>query len=510
MKVLPLEQGTQAWKDARAQYDCASDAPAMMGASKWMTRSEYLRQRATGDVPTVDPIKQELFDRGHAAERAVRALVEADLGEDLYPSVVTDDAGRMLASLDGVTMEGSTGIEVKLWNEDLAAQVRAGELPPGYYWQLEHQALVAGLQRILFVCSDGTRERWAQMEYRPVPGRAEQLLAGWAQLHADLDAYQRVESTVSPAGAPVLDLPAVSVQVTGQLVVADNFKAFETALRDFIDNRLIRSPQTDQDFADLDTQIKALKKAEAALESAETAMLAQVSSIDAMKRTKDMLYDLARTNRLMAEKLLEAEKANRRNEIQQAGVTAFLSHVSGLTERLGKPYMPSIPVDFAGAMRGKKTIASLKDAVSTELARAKIAANAEADKIQINLNYLREHAQDYAFLFADTAQLVLKPIEDFPVLVRLRISDHKANEAKREEEQRERIRAEEQAKTPPAPTPTVVPQRATTGMSDDERLAMAHEEIDLLIKNFGHLKALATPMAALRAYRNGTRKRRTA
>ena len=246
--------------------------------------------------------------------------------------------------------------------------------------------------------------------------------------------------------APILDLPAVSVQVSGAIAVIDNFEVFELALRDFIDTRLIRKPETDQDFADLDTQIKSLKKAEDALNAAEAHMLAQVSSIDAMKRTKDMLHKLARDNRLMAEKLLDAEKVNRRNIIQQAGKDAYTAHVAALNERLGKPYMPALQADFVGAAKGKRTITSIQEAVNVELARAKIEANQVADRIDMNLKKIQELAADHAFLFSDTAQLVLKPTDDLVNLIKLRISEHKAAEQAKLDAERDRIRAEEQAK----------------------------------------------------------------
>jgi hypothetical protein len=121
-------------------------------------------------------------------------------------------------------------------------------------------------------------------------------------------------------------------------------------------------------------------------------------------------------------------------------------HVATLVLRLGKPYMPVIQADFAGVIKGKKTIASLRDAVDTELSRAKIEANATADRIQLNLNSLRDLAKDHAFLFADAAQVVLKANDDCETLIKLRIAEHATAEAKRIESERERIRAEEVAK----------------------------------------------------------------
>ena len=182
MQVLQnIVQGSREWLAIRAKHHTASEAPAMMGASRYQTRDQLLHQKHTGITQEIDGHTQALFDRGHATEAAARLLLEQEIGEELYPVTALDDAGRLLASFDGITLMGDTGFEHKLWSERLAGQVRAGDLEPHYYWQLEQQILVGGLEKVIFVTSDGTRENWAQMTYYPVAGRAEALLAGWAQ-----------------------------------------------------------------------------------------------------------------------------------------------------------------------------------------------------------------------------------------------------------------------------------------------------------------------------------------
>ena len=108
--------------------------------------------------------------------------------------------------------------------------------------------------------------------------------------------------------------------------------------------------------------------------------------------------------------------------------------------------MPSVPVDFGGVIKGKKTVSSLRGAVADELARGKIAANEVADRIDLNLRMLREVAGQHSFLFADTAAIVLKAPDDCRALAENRIAAHQAAEARKEEETRERIRAEEAAR----------------------------------------------------------------
>jgi putative phage-type endonuclease len=451
MKTLDVKQGSKAWAEARAMRFTASEAPAMMGASKYQSRNDLLKQKATGLVPEVSDAQQRLFDKGHAAEAAARPIAERIIGEEIYPvTAVSDEHWYLLASFDGITLMEDLCWENKLYSQKLDDQINAGELEPHYYWQLEQQLLVSGAARCLFMCSDGSEGKTSHLWYEPVPGRAEQLLAGWDQFRADLDAYEHKDSKPAAKASPVMDLPSVSVQISGELVIVDNFDAFETALIEFIDNRLISKPQTDQDFADLEGQIKVLKKAEGALDAAESQLLSQVSTVDQLKRTKDLLHKLARDNRLRAEKLVKSEKEARKVEILQAAKQALSDHIDRTNASLKKVTMPTVHADFAGAMKGKRTISSLQSAADDELARVKIEVSRLANEADINLDTLDELAANHRFLFSDLQHIVWKQNDDFTALVKTRIADHEQAEAERREREeaqlRERLEREQAAK----------------------------------------------------------------
>jgi predicted phage-related endonuclease len=468
MKIIPnLIQGSAAWHEHRRFKWNASEAPAMLGESVHESRSDFLRRRATGIEPEVDGATQKRFDRGHTVEPLLIKMAEERLGEPLHPFVaVADFDDRYSASFDGCTFVGDMTAECKLLNARLRAafadmqtiapehrEASAGKsLPIDYRIQLEQQLRVAEAERCLFITGelrdDGTLGDVFSCWYYPDEALWARIQAGWPQFEEDRAAYvppaaSAVEKIVAE---PVEALPAPVVQVSGQLTLQDNFKVFEERLRHFLEHRLIREPKTDQDFVDLDAQIKAMKQAREALGAAEAQMLAQVQPVDQAKKTKDMLDKLLQQNVSMAEKLLTAEKDRRRSEIVMAGVSALKRHIDALNARLGKPYMPVVPADFAGAVKGLKSLASMEDKVSTELARAKIAANEIADRIQINLTWLRENAKDHTALFPDTGTIVLKAHDDLVVLAKLRIAEHKAAEERRLEAERERIRKEEQAK----------------------------------------------------------------
>lgn len=443
MNQINLVQGSPEWLAHRAQHFNASDAPAMLGCSPYKTRTQLLDELARGFAAEVDAGTQRLFDAGHRFEALARPLAESILGEDLYPVVGTN--GSLSASFDGLTLAGDVVFEHKTLNAELRECMEGEDegprLPLHYRVQMEQQLLVSGASKALFMATkwDGdtlieSRHCW----YSPDPALRAQILAGWEQFERDLAAH--VPAAVAPVviAQPVQALPAVAVTVSGDIAIRDNFGAFEVALRDFLENRLIREPKTDQDFADLDVQIKAMKSAEAALDSAEAQMLAQIQTVDTAKRTKDMLAKLVRDNRLMAEKLLASEKERRKAEIVNGGQAALRQHISALQARVGVAI--SVPADFAGVIKGKKSLASMEDAIGTELARAKIEASRIADLIDLNNGQMVK--AEAGHLFPDFAQVCTKAAEDFANL----ITGRAQAAAQRLEAERQRIRAEEAAR----------------------------------------------------------------
>lgn len=447
MKIHNVQQGSQEWLQLRASHFTASEAPAMAGCSPYMTRSELLRLKHTGLAQEVGASTQRLFDKGHETEAMFRPHAEAIICDDLYPITGSEEVEGLplLASFDGLTMDYATGYEHKLWSEANAAAILKDGEPPLYHcWQLEQQLLVSGADRILFVTSDGTPENAVTCWYESKPERRAALIAGWKQFQQDLAAYVPSVVEVKPVGRTPDNLPALRIEVTGA-VTASNLAEYKThALEVF--KGINRELTTDQHFADAEKVVKWCGDVESRLAAAKEHALSQTASIDELFKAIDDISAEARRTRLELDKLVKARKEQIRESIVADGRRALAEHLDSLNERLGKPYMPTVQADFAGAIKGKRTIDSLRDAVSTTLANAKIEASATADRIQINLGTLRDLAKDHAFLFADTASIVLKAPEDLTALVKSRIADHLASEAKRLEAERERIRAEEQAR----------------------------------------------------------------
>ncbi|GAB5336309.1 YqaJ viral recombinase family protein [Pseudomonas fluorescens] len=427
MKIHNVAQGSAEWLALRAKFRTASEAPAMMGASKYQTRTDLLAAKKTGITPDVTPSQQFIFDKGHATEALARPLAEALIGEELYPIVATE--GNLLASMDGATMLGETLFEHKLWNESVVAQVKAGDLAPHYYWQLEQQLLVSGAERVIFVCSDGTPENFVHMEYRPVAGRAAQLIEGWKQFEADLANFEMADAPSIVVGKAPDELPALRIELTG-MVTASNLKVFEDSALAVIDT-VKTTLSTDQDFADAKKAVKWCGDVEEAVATAKKQALSQTQSIDELFSSLDRISAHARETRLKVDKLVKTQELLVKTNIKQKAELALADHIAAINKTLGKVTLPNVVSDFAGAMKNKRTIASLQDAVDTELARAKIDASQAADGIRLNLTSLAELAVDHAFLFSDVQQLVTKANDDLVTLIKFRISEHqKAEQAK--------------------------------------------------------------------------------
>lgn len=438
----PLEnapQGSAAWLATRSKHFCASEAAAALGLSKYTTRDELLRQKATGLAEEVSPAKQRIFDAGHQAEALARPIAEGIAGTEFFPVVATREVEGMalLASFDGIDLLDEVIWENKLLNQSLVQQVQAGDLEPHYYLQLEHQLLVSGAQRALFTTSDGTPEGTHPLWYESEPEHRAQLIAGWKQFAADLAAWVPPEAKPAPVVGKTPDnLPALLIQVTGA-VTASNLPEFKAhALEVF--KGINRTLTTDQDFATAESTVKWCADVESRLAAAKEHALSQTATIDELFRTIDDISAEARRTRLELDKLVKARKEEIRGEIVAGGIAALREHIAQLNAAMPAPYMPQVPADFAGAIKGKRTVESLRGAVDDELARAKIEASNIATRVHANVKTLEASG----LVVPDAATLVLKAPDDLAAIIATR----KAAEQQRLEAERERIRQEEAAR----------------------------------------------------------------
>lgn len=490
MNTLSLSQGSPEWHAHRANSYNASDAPAMMGRSPYETRSELIKRLATSITPEVDAATQRRFDEGHRFEALARPLAEKIIGEELYPLVGTDDGASGLsrpisASFDGLTMMGEDGLEHKRLNKELRAVMVDGctgaDLSPLYRIQMESQCIVADTcRRVLFMASEwdsnGNLIEERHCWYTPDPALRAEILAGWKQFDADLAAYVPAPADVVVIPKAASSLPIVfDMRVEGK-IVSCNVEQYKPAALAFI-AEINTKLTTDQHFADAKADATFCRDSADKLELAIEQALGQMGDINTAINTVREIAAAFDAKGLALEKLVESQtKAIKESHVLR-GQAALKAHIDALNTRLGKPYMPTVAADFGTAVKNKRTVESLRNSVDTELARAKIAASEIADRIDTNLKYLREHAENYKGLFADAATIVLKAPDDLQALAKSRIADHKAEIARQAEaaaeQARETIRKEEQAKAEKAAREKLAAEQAEAQRLADEQARQA-------------------------------------
>ncbi|CDY79425.1 Phage tail length tape-measure protein [Caballeronia glathei] len=487
-----LVQGTDEWANFRLHHFGASEAAAMLGLSSKVKRTELLHMKHTGTAKEFsDWVQKNILDYGHEVEALARPIIEDLIGEDLYPVTCSD--GDLSASCDGLTMSEELAFEHKQHNAALAESVRNKILPEEHQPQCQQVMMVTGAKKVIFTVSDGTRENMEYMEVFPDPAWHERIRAGWAQFKKDLAAYVPEAVEVKPIGRTPETLPALRVEVTGKVTASNLIEFRDHALAVFagINRELV----TDQHFADAEKTVKWCGEVESRLEAAKEHALSQTQSIDELFKTIDAISSEARAVRLELDKLVSRRKVEIKEGIILKAKAMYEQHIAGLKEETGGPWIVLTAPDFAGAAKGKRTVASIQDAANTVLANAKIEADASAKRIRTSLACIKDESVGYEFLFADKLALVGKPIEDLQLVIRTRISDHKAAEEKRIEAERERIRKEEQEKaeakipapvtTSPAPisakqeqfAPWTAPARITSDAAPTLRLGQINERL---------------------------------
>jgi len=435
MEILNLQQGSKEWHAHRATHFNASDAPAMMGESPYKTRSELLHERATGITKEVDAGTQKRFDDGHKFEALARPVAEQIIGQELYP--VTGANGSYSASFDGLSMHEDEGFEHKSLNDELR-QIMQGDftgkdLPIYHRIQMEHQLMICEGDRILFMASkwngdklDEERHCW----YYPDLELRQRIIDGWAQFEKDLAAYVPPEVKAEPVTKAAEALPVPSIAVKGEVTLSN----LAEILPEF--DRVLASTNTelttDDHFAQADIDAKASRNAAKNLKLTAQAVINQIAPVSEIVRTLETYAMKFDGLGLQLEKAVKSQKDLIKSNAIMKAKSDLGNHI-GLLEAEIKPIRLLLPpVDFASAISGVKTIKSMQDRIDTTLAQAKMDADAMAREYREKLAWCKTNAEGYGFLFTDLAQIMTKPMDDFQLVIKTRIDEHKRIEDEKE------------------------------------------------------------------------------
>ena len=249
-------------------------------------------------------------------------------------------------------------------------------------------------------------------------------------------------------------------------VSESNFKEFETAWIEKIrsaNKKLV----TDEDFSEAEILVKSFKEAEDIIDAARTQALSQTADIRTLFETMTKLSDELTETRLSLTKQITTEKARRKDEIVLDGLVAVGLYI---TDKV----VPEIPLlytsdraAFTEAVKGKKTVKSMKQAVDDLVAAEKAKIDTAAGLITANRTILDAAMVDNAPLFPDSKNLVCKPTAELQVTIESRVAkfelaekDRKGREAMAKAEAEAKAKLEADAKAAvekkvvePAPAP---------------------------------------------------------
>ena len=152
-RIVKLVQGTPAWHEHRKHYRNASETPAVLGLSPWMTPFQ-LWQLKTGRMPP--QATTAAMAHGTALEPLARQAYEGLTGDVMEPLVMVD--GPYSASLDGITLGGKRVLEIKCpksKESKMLADAKAGRIPEHVFWQIQTQLMVSGAELAHLYVFDG-------------------------------------------------------------------------------------------------------------------------------------------------------------------------------------------------------------------------------------------------------------------------------------------------------------------------------------------------------------------
>jgi putative phage-type endonuclease len=445
--ITGVAQGSDAWHIHRARHFNASDCPAMLGVSPYKTRTKLLTELATGIAPEVNAATERRFADGHKFEELARPVAEQIVGEDLYPVVGTE--GKLSASFDGLTMDGSICFEHKTLNASLRSITSASELPEQYRAQMEQQLMVSGASKCLFMASTwgANDEEIESMHvwYESDQAMRDRILQGWAQFAIDLENYSPVVVIERPKADVIIELPALFVHAKGE-ITTHNMKEFGEALQAKLEEVRSIALITDLDFSNAKAAAKMFRDKAKEIKVSKDSMLSQTVTIGEAARMMDAWSKDLNETALQLEKDVEKEDlAKKRLMVSEAGL-AYSAHIEALEVETRPIQLNVRRPDFATAIKGKRNYTSMQSAVDDALANGKIDADASAHDVRLKLEWCKENAAGQHALFPDLQTIINKHFDDFTLLITSRIDTHKAAEAAKLEVERARIQAEEEAK----------------------------------------------------------------
>lgn len=218
----------------------------------------------------------------------------------------------------------------------------------------------------------------------------------------------------------------LSVVIRGE-VVKSNLPEFTKWLRGIVSG-INLEPKTDEEFGEAETSARNLKKIESGLVAVKQDALTQAESLHALLSGIDEVNEEARQARLKLERVIKDKKEEIRADILKEAVESVLS-----VSKQG------VAAEIEAAMKGKRTIDSLREAATSKV-------NAINEKVNAAREIIGKAKSENAGLVPDAERLELMSVEALTIEIERRKERIEAEEArKKAEEEARKAREEAQA-----------------------------------------------------------------
>ena len=178
MRIVQIAQRTQDWINWRRNGIGASDAPAILGKSPWLTPQELWEIKVgRREPPPINPYMQ----RGIEYEEEARRFFEECLSEAFTPICAEhDEAPFIRASFDGVSVDLTCALEIKVPGAKAHKMAMEGHIPPYYMPQLQHMFML-GIDKIFYASYSPETKTGVVLEVERDESMIEEL---WKEEHS--------------------------------------------------------------------------------------------------------------------------------------------------------------------------------------------------------------------------------------------------------------------------------------------------------------------------------------
>lgn len=186
--IVDLHQNTPEWMAFRSDRLGASDASIILGINKWKTPLQLWNEKLGLNEP-----EQQNFamTRGHALEDLARKTFTEYTGYEVEPKIfVHPEYNFMMASLDGITEDLQTAVEIKCNGRENHELALKGQIPDYYNAQMQHQMFVCELNWMYYFSFDG------KDGVHIIVGREEKFIKN--MIEKELEFYRCMKEFIPP------------------------------------------------------------------------------------------------------------------------------------------------------------------------------------------------------------------------------------------------------------------------------------------------------------------------